>query len=192
MLIDCSESASNCGNNVFAITNDGRKYFIGDSNRIYFEKGSKQVSIKWSDFILSYSPLGNVDFRALDPKDIKCFQIGGNFASYCPEYTVKDFALFYSEDGTNGLEHCISIDGVTDFGTYKKGEVHIFNAYLPDDEYNNIYVLNRQERFDDFMVTENKVTVDLSKLDRGFYSFIVCAENKVGYINRAVINFYIK
>ena len=189
----CAEDSTAEKTSMFVYMKDGRYYYSGDAYAVPFSKEWERLVFPWDRFTLFSSPLGNVDIREFSIDDIAsvAIGIGGNSNHVHPAYTIKNFGYYKTEQQV-GTGNEIVISGVKAGKTYPNMNNISLVATLPDETITNVRVLNHASLYENWKQNGKQVTVDVSALPRGYYKFQICAENAMGYVHTAVIDFYVE
>lgn len=181
------------GMNVFVDYSDGRRYFLGNDNMM--DVLTKQYVIPWTKFIMFDSPFGvAVDTRTFDPTLIAKVEIGGNIRGTIngkPKYAVSNFGWYTAEGATSSAESfTVDIEGVTDGAVYKAGEIPTVTATWSEElKYEKIGVKLGSEEYTNFTVDGNKMTIDLSGLERGQQRLMVYMSSSMDYVYKDTVRF---
>ena len=179
----------------FICTNDGRAYWSGDASGVAYTDDWKTIVYPWDTFVLFASPEGFNDPRPFDPKMIYKVRIGasGTPKGFIPDTTIKDFGVFYDKmRATRPHPNTIVLEGVEEGKTYGTAEKLKLVATLPEDCDGDIRVFVGKTAYGNYTVDGNKVSVDLSGLDRGEYTAQVSCRTKVNYRYSKYVTFYVE
>lgn len=183
------------GIGTFIHMKDGRQYYCGYAATHDFSTEWQQVVLPWSTFYLYSSPLGAVDTRKFEFKDVASISIGDSTGvGNTPAYTVKNFGYFYSDNPGDKLteEDSIEFSGMEEGKIYHKGDQIILKAKMPENEYINYKVFNRSEPLENYTVENGEITMDFSNFDRGAYWIIVTGETNMNLQIFNSFKFYIE
>lgn len=181
------------GLNVFLDYSDGRRYFLGNDKMM--DVRTQQYVIPWTKFVMFSSPYGvKVDTRTFDPTLIEKIEIGGNrrgSGNADPEYTLSNIGYYTADfELSTAAAMKMEISGIEEGAVYKAGEIPTVTATWSENlEYEKIGVKIGSENYENFTVEGNKMTIDLSGLERGEYRVMVYASSAMDYVYKDTVWF---
>lgn len=193
----CFEVKSNSGTKPvigsFIHMKDGAQWYCGLGMSYKIDEEWHQMVIPWSTYTLYSSPLGDFDVRDFDFNEINGISVG-NSGTGAPDYTVRNFGYFYSDNPADKFSHSDDpkFSGVENGQKFKLGEKIVITAEMPERDYVSFKVLNRNDRIEDFTVEGNTVTVDFTGYEKGSYRLYVSGKTDMDEAVVGTIDFYIE
>lgn len=168
---------------------DGRKFFEGDINAKSVGEKWRRFYINWEDLHLTYCPPGADADKKFDVSDVDYIAVGINTRSGAADYSIKNVAYFRGTYKAPSFEK-LKAEGAEDGKTYLRGKAPVVYAKLPEDSVSAAVYLNGAV-FSGAFVDNGCIYADLSSVEPGGYSVLLCSENEFGYIQRDSIDFYV-
>lgn len=168
---------------------DGRKFFEGDINAKSVGEKWRRFYINWEDLHLTYCPPGADADKKFDVSDVDYIAVGINMRSGAADYSIKNVAYFRGTYKAPSFEK-LKAEGAEDGKTYLRGKAPVVYAKLPEDSVSAAVYLNGAV-FSGAFVDNGCIYADLSSVEPGGYSVLLCSENEFGYIQRDSIDFYV-
>lgn len=193
----CFEVKSNNGTRPvigsFIHMKDGAQWYCGLGMSYQIDADWHQVVIPWSTYTLYSSPLGDFDVREFDFNEINGISVG-NSGTSTPDYTVRNFGYFYSDNPADKFSHTDDpiFSGVENGQKFKQGDQIVISAKMPERDYVSFKVLNRNDRIEDFTVEGNTITVDFTGYEKGSYRLYVSGKTDMDEAVVGTIDFYIE
>ncbi len=165
--------------------NIGFLYDISD-----FAAGETEYYIPWNKF---YMRLAGT-MTGVDPNDIAEIAIGFNSwdtSRVRMIYTVSDMSVYTYESAENDICPTIQLSGINNGAVLREKQNLCVSGNIPEGLY-NIKVYLNYAPYEDFSVSGDNLTINLSALNEGAYKLFVTGEWKYGFVSRESIDFYLR